>query len=234
MLLSTWNFVWLLSCILLHKVHAADISVAWVYPGLYAALPYENAIVGDTITFLFATGEHNVYIHPSQSCDPTNHVLVGTEGGANYTFTDADIGRVVFVCEVEGHCQEDAGQILTVLVTSNSTANTPAQPSASAPPPAPSPTARSPLAPVSPTFSSTHAQPPSQTAPSPLAPVSPTFSSTHAQPPSPQGTGIGDEQGTSSSTSSGAVTIGMLETNTISRIMTTTLWSLFVLAAAAA
>ncbi|KAL7573400.1 hypothetical protein ACA910_006506 [Epithemia clementina (nom. ined.)] len=210
-LLSTSTFAWLFSCILLHKVHAADISVAWVYPGQNAALPYESANVGDTITFLFATGEHNVYIHPSQSCNATNHVLVGTEGGGNtkYTFTESDIGRVVFVCEVEGHCQEDGGQILTVVVTGNGTANTPSTPSQpSAPAPAPSLTARS-----------------------PLAPVSPTFSSTSAQPPSPRGAGVGDEKGTSSS---GAVAIGMDTTTTISRIMTTTLWSLLVLAAAAA
>ncbi|KAL7573391.1 hypothetical protein ACA910_006499 [Epithemia clementina (nom. ined.)] len=80
-------------------------------------MPPRTAYVGDTFTFLFETGAHNVYIHPTEECDPSGSYLVGMagEGATRYTFQERDVGRRVFACQIGNHCYS-GGQILTVMV----------------------------------------------------------------------------------------------------------------------
>ena len=88
---------------------------------------------------------HNVYIHPTQSCDSTLSIEVGKAPGASYTFKFKDVGTVVFACQQGNHCA--AGQIVKINVdfppiTPNSTpAPTPAPNFSPTPEPTPAPTA---------------------------------------------------------------------------------------------
>jgi len=70
-----------------------------------------TAKIGDTITFNWSF-RHNVYLHPSGSCDDAGATEVGSNTGVAYTFTEA--GELSFVCQISGHCA--AGQILKVIV----------------------------------------------------------------------------------------------------------------------
>jgi len=73
-----------------------------------------SANVGDTVIFEWGNF-HNVYIHPTKSCDETGAIEVGTQTGASHTFTASDVGEVVFACDVGPHCE--LGQIITVVVS---------------------------------------------------------------------------------------------------------------------
>eukprot|EP00977_Amphora_coffeiformis_P009134 scaffold2072_cov162-Amphora_coffeaeformis.AAC.2 len=77
------------------------------------------ASVGQTIQFSWL-GVHNVFIHPSGSCDETGAVLVAPteyDGSGMYQFTEADAGKeIVFACDVSTHCEE-GGMHMRVLVT---------------------------------------------------------------------------------------------------------------------
>ena len=101
----------LASLLLLGTVQAANIDIQW------SIQDYEDitAQVGDTITFTWASG-HNVYIHPTGTCDPEGAILVGETSPATYTFTADNVDEdLFFVCAISGHC--DAGQTITVSVT---------------------------------------------------------------------------------------------------------------------
>jgi plastocyanin len=97
-----------------------DISVDWFIPNT-AALPSMTAAVGDIATFTWA-GFHDVYVHPSGDCDETERILVGASTGATYTFTGADVGELVFACDVSVHCQQ--GLIVTFTVSAGTSAPT--------------------------------------------------------------------------------------------------------------
>ena len=73
--------------------------------------------VGDTVRFEWL-GEHNVYIHPSGTCDESRSVFVGSSSGSTYTFKSNDVGDVFFACQVGSHC--DAGQIVRFIVSNSS------------------------------------------------------------------------------------------------------------------
>merc|ERR1712157_192352 len=73
-----------------------------------------EATVGDKVTFNW-NFVHDVYIHPSGTCDNAEAIEVGTASGASYTFTEDDVGEITFVCNIPGHCF--AGQILKVIVS---------------------------------------------------------------------------------------------------------------------
>jgi plastocyanin len=111
----------------------ADITVDWIIPvPSSAALPSMTAAVGDTVTFAW-TGFHDVYMHPTGDCDETGRILVGASTGATYTFTGADVGELVFACDVQAHCEQ--GLIVTFAVSAGTPAPTS---STSAPSKAPS------------------------------------------------------------------------------------------------
>ena len=100
---------------------AKDIALQWTVQ----ANPYANqsAMVGDTVTFTWS-GNHNVYIHPSKTCNSTGSKEVSKNSGDKYKFTTNDVGTVVFACDVGGHCA--VGQIVKFNVTAP--ANPPTSP----------------------------------------------------------------------------------------------------------
>ena len=77
------------------------------------------ANVGDTMIFRWRNGRHNVYIHPSMSCEQEGSIFVGNQGGSSYTFTEADGSpegnEMFFACDIgEGaHCRN--GEYLSIL-----------------------------------------------------------------------------------------------------------------------
>ena len=96
-------------------VKAADAAIDWFIPE-GNSLPSQTFTVGDTITFNW-TGIHNVLIHPTGTCDRNDAIDFdppGTVSGAQYTFTEDDVGEIVFACDVSDHCAD--GMIMTVTV----------------------------------------------------------------------------------------------------------------------
>jgi len=79
-----------------------------------------NASVGDTVEFTWPPDKHNLYIHPSGTCDEEGRELVGDDasgfGSYQFTATDAAAGTVTFSCDIYGgaHCRN--GQIVTFNV----------------------------------------------------------------------------------------------------------------------
>jgi plastocyanin len=105
-----------LACTLAIAVGDAQSALIEIDPWTITDYEDMDAAVGDAINFKYASF-HNVYLHPSGSCDRSDSMLVGGDGegggeGASYTFTGP--GRYTFACQVGSHC--DAGQILTVNV----------------------------------------------------------------------------------------------------------------------
>jgi plastocyanin len=108
------KIILLLISVLLPFVTGADIPIDWTFPTSPAtSLPSRTAFVGDTITFNW-DGSHNVFIHPTKTCSTRGSISVGRSSGVKYTFTKADIGDMVFACDVGTHCT--LGMILTVTV----------------------------------------------------------------------------------------------------------------------
>lgn len=86
------------------------------------------ARVGDTVHFRFVGG-HNVYVHPSGTCDRTDRIKVPVSkelGGARYTFTKDDLvsGEVTFACDFTFMC-ELFGMILSFDVVDESESHIP-------------------------------------------------------------------------------------------------------------
>lgn len=114
---TTRHFLLIWLGILLGLVASADQTIVWIDPGQGGMEP-RYASVGDTFTFVFNTGSHNVYIHPSEDCDPTGSYLVGTmgDGATQYTFRDRDVGRRVFADQIGNNCSK-GGLLLVVFVS---------------------------------------------------------------------------------------------------------------------
>ena len=79
------------------------VQMDWFVPS-ESSFPPMTVNVGDTVVFNW-NGVHNVYIHPTGNCTDTGRVLVGTVSGASYSFTQADVGEMEFVCNVGTHCE---------------------------------------------------------------------------------------------------------------------------------
>lgn len=110
-------------------VSSADVEISWGIPTDGGPLASETASVGDTVTFDWEIDAfHDVYKHPSGTCDEKDSVLVGDNSGASYTFTEDDVGDNVFACHHAFHC--GLGQIVTVTVKDNSPTVSPAPTSA--------------------------------------------------------------------------------------------------------
>jgi plastocyanin len=90
-------------------VVATDYPINWIITD-YTATSY-TASVGDTVTFSW-DGGHNVFLHPTGTCDDTGATEVSSSSPAIYTFTEA--GSFTFACQVGQHCGN--GQILTFTV----------------------------------------------------------------------------------------------------------------------
>ena len=63
--------------------------------------------VGDTIRFSWTEGfTHNVYYHPSGTCDVTDSVFIGMTSPVNYTVPiDMDNKIITFACQIGNHCK---------------------------------------------------------------------------------------------------------------------------------
>ena len=96
------------------------ITLDWFIP-IEDSYPPMTAVVGDTITFRWV-GAHDVYIHPTGGCEQEGRIEVGLSSGAQYTFSEADVGDLVFVCDIGFHCE--AGMQVTVTVQSTSNTDT--------------------------------------------------------------------------------------------------------------
>jgi plastocyanin len=96
---------------------AQSFDLQWVIPDT----PYNpiSVNVGDTLTFNMGPG-HNVFIHPSQSCDKTDAIFIGDSAATSYTFIDKDGSpegnQMFFACDVGTHC--DLGMQIVVTVFS--------------------------------------------------------------------------------------------------------------------
>eukprot|EP00537_Pseudo-nitzschia_pungens_P004834 CAMPEP_0172356814 /NCGR_PEP_ID=MMETSP1060-20121228/1200_1 /TAXON_ID=37318 /ORGANISM="Pseudo-nitzschia pungens, Strain cf. cingulata" /LENGTH=264 /DNA_ID=CAMNT_0013077157 /DNA_START=9 /DNA_END=803 /DNA_ORIENTATION=+ len=111
----------------------------WIVP--YTGPKEFVANVGDTIVFRWTQSQHNVFIHPTMSCDLTGAIEVGQTPGSEYTFSPADGGtEMFFSCDfgMGSHCV--AGQFLTVTVLDNSTDTSTEFPATEAPTDAPTDT----------------------------------------------------------------------------------------------
>lgn len=88
-------------------VSAADLAIDWILP--YVDVKETTANVGDTITFAWNSGYHNVFIHPSMDCTMDGAIDVGADpAGTSYTFVESDAGKdIFFSCDVGrgGHCR---------------------------------------------------------------------------------------------------------------------------------
>ena len=75
----------------------------------------ETVQVGDKVVFSWTeTIPHNVYIHPTGNCDQDGRIFVGNDLEGTYSFLADDVGEMVFVCDIPGHCQ--AGQSIKFIV----------------------------------------------------------------------------------------------------------------------
>lgn len=88
----------------------------WVVP--YEGPKEWQASVGDTMVFTWQGG-HNVFIHPSLTCNIQGAIPVGFQSGTEYVFQPEDAGTLMFFsCDIGqgAHCR--FGQSLTVMVYS--------------------------------------------------------------------------------------------------------------------
>lgn len=77
----------------------------WVVP--YNGPTEWQASVGDTIVFTWEGG-HNVFIHPTLSCNIAGAIRVGAQTGTSYTFTEFDgDSQMFFACDIGqgAHCR---------------------------------------------------------------------------------------------------------------------------------
>jgi plastocyanin len=97
-----------------------NLNLEWEIPADTQPFAPVDMIVGDSITFTMGPG-HNVFIHPSGSCDQTDSIFVGDET-VTYTF-DAEDGSpsgklMFFACDIGSHC--DLGMQIAVNVFTSS------------------------------------------------------------------------------------------------------------------
>jgi plastocyanin len=100
-----------------------NLNLEWLIPADTQPFESVDMNVGDSITFTMGPG-HNVFIHPSGSCDQTDGVFVGDET-VTYTFKAEDgspDGKpMFFACDVGSHC--DLGMQISVNVFSQTSAS---------------------------------------------------------------------------------------------------------------
>lgn len=104
-------------------VYAVDLFAPnWVIPDNEMPYPSLTASVGDTLTFAWSGGVHDVHIHPSHTCgDPEGSIQIAStdDNPTTYTFLEEDgslDGTVhTFVCQVGSHC--DRGMYMNVTGT---------------------------------------------------------------------------------------------------------------------
>ncbi len=102
-----------------NAAHAVEFTAPnWVIP-MNIGTPYPPMTVsaGDSLTFAWAFGTHDVWIYPSGTCDPTGGIQIGSidDNPTTYVFTESEAGSTItFACDVGTHCQ--AGMLMDVTV----------------------------------------------------------------------------------------------------------------------
>jgi plastocyanin len=100
-----------------------DYNIEWAIPAGGDSYESVDVFVGETVSFTWsATGyAHDVFVHPSGTCDAEGAVLVGDDNtGTTYTFSQSDcaaigLSTVTFACDYHpAHCL--GGQIITFNV----------------------------------------------------------------------------------------------------------------------
>lgn len=110
--------------LLSNAAHAVEFfSPDWVIP-FEVGTPYPAMTVntGDSLTFAWSTGLHDVWIYPSGSCDPTGAIQVGSteDNPTTYFFSEEEAGTTItFACDVGAHCS--SGMIMDVNVLAAAT-----------------------------------------------------------------------------------------------------------------
>ena len=97
-----------------------EVAVDWVIPS-GDSLPAVSANIGDTVVFSWS-GSHNVYWHPTGTCDEAGAVQVDS-GSSPATWTATEAGTFTFACDVGDHCEW--GQVVTVTVAGSTPAPAP-------------------------------------------------------------------------------------------------------------
>lgn len=98
----------------------SHIGPNWVIPFDFQPYPMMTVRVGDSLTFSWTQGTHDVWIYPNSlqsSCDRTGKVQIGTtrDNPTTYVFGENDGGRTItFACDIGSHCE--AGMIMDVNV----------------------------------------------------------------------------------------------------------------------
>lgn len=110
-----------LAAAILDVAHAVEFFMPdWVIPQeIGTTYPAMTVNAGDSLTFSWDFGTHDVWIYPSGTCDPTDGIQIGTvaDNPTTYTFTEDDAGTTItFACDVGAHC--NAGMIMDVVVLS--------------------------------------------------------------------------------------------------------------------
>jgi plastocyanin len=102
----------LLLLMLIPATNAVDFFAPdWIIPANEQPYASMTASVGDTLTFAWSSGVHDVWIHPTHTCEAAGAIpLASTDDNPyTYTFGEADgsvEGNVLtFVCDVGEHCE---------------------------------------------------------------------------------------------------------------------------------
>ncbi|OEU11196.1 hypothetical protein FRACYDRAFT_246308 [Fragilariopsis cylindrus CCMP1102] len=103
-------------------------SPNWIIPSNFQPYPSMAVNVGDTLTFNWSGGVHDVWIYPSGTCDDSGAYLIGSSSGTTYSFTEEDAGETLtFVCAIGTHCE--AGMLMdTFVVGDGSSTDAPTEP----------------------------------------------------------------------------------------------------------
>lgn len=96
----------------------------WVIPPVMG-VAYQPMTVraGDTLTFAWSVGTHDVFVYPNGGCDRTNKVQIAStrDNPTTVAFGDADVGKTItFACDIGSHCE--AGMRMEVTVLTRGTA----------------------------------------------------------------------------------------------------------------
>jgi len=147
-------------------------SSVWQIPQNGGPLPpITNVRVGDTLRFEWSR-THEVWIHPSGTCDQRSRISVGFQSGATYVIQDSDAGTTLtFACDVGGGSHCDLGMIMNVTVAPNNAGGVTSSPTQS---PTRSPTTESPTPQTTSTTESPTPTPqttPATESPTPLLPT---------------------------------------------------------------
>ncbi|XP_054792929.1 cucumber peeling cupredoxin-like [Prosopis cineraria] len=123
-------------------VHVVGDSTGWRIPDnaqFYTTWVSDKTFrLNDTLSFQFATGQHDVVKVPKasyDSCSENSNTLKVTTGPYNYTLNET--GSHYFICSFGQHCQ--GGQKLAVVVSDASSPTSSPSPTSSTPQPPPPP-----------------------------------------------------------------------------------------------